>query len=83
MLRIVTRLSVESSDLNSSEDPKGRVRVSGGQRMAAMSLKGLRFMPRDEFPANTILGNSDGIRRAGRYKWPGSSPSLGCLANSS
>ena len=27
-----------------------------------MASEGLRFMQRDEFPANTILGNSEGIR---------------------
>jgi hypothetical protein len=63
VLRAVTRPSAESGDLSSSEDQTRRALALGGHRIAAMSLKGLRYMHSDEFPANTILGNS-GARRA-------------------
>src|SRR5215211_5210503 len=75
VLRAVTRSSAESIDLRGLEEQTRRARVSGRYRIAAVSLKGLRFMQGDEFPANLILGNSEAL---GRRKGPRSN-SLGPL----
>src|SRR5829696_680945 len=64
VLRAVTRPGTESTERSILEDQTRHTRLSGGYRIAAVSLKGLGFMQREEFPANLVLGNSEGIQKS-------------------